>query len=171
MNDSEIEYEYFKPRPKKMKVGIEKAKDLSPEAAYETAVVYLNMKMYSRGDLLERLKKKGFAASDIDTALHRLEQEGLVDDKKYAEIYLQNMIEYKTYGYYGIRIKLLQKKLDKPLIDQLLRDLLTPEVERTIVLKLLAKSANAQKSKEQLIQSMRQKGFRTDVILKAFDSQ
>ena len=134
--------------------------------AYEQALKYLNMKGHSRQDLAFKLKRKGFEEAEITATLMQLEQEGLINDTAYAEIYLRNLIEYRSFGYYGIKAKLLQKRLDKSLIEELMNKMLPEEVEEAIASRFIERPVNKTRERKSLMQAMRQKGFRTSVLLK-----
>ena len=133
-------------------------------SAYDEAMKYLNMKMYSRGDLEERLLRKKYSETDVKEALDELARIGLIDDRKYAEIYLRNLMEYKHFGYYGIRNKLLQKKLEKALVDPLLEENLTVTAEKEIAKRFVEKPVNSKRPKKSLMQALKNKGFRIEVI-------
>ncbi|OGE84807.1 MAG: hypothetical protein A3J48_01165 [Candidatus Doudnabacteria bacterium RIFCSPHIGHO2_02_FULL_46_11] len=141
-----------------------KQKQLS---AYDQAVKYLGVKMYARADLAYKLSAKGYKPTEIEETLLILEQDGFINDQKYAEIYLRNLMDYRSFGYYGIRSKLLQKRLDKNLIDSLLKQNLNERQEAEIALRFSKKPANSGRTKESIIQSLRQRGFRTTAILRA----
>ena len=132
---------------------------------YEQALKYLNIKMYSEADLTLRLSRKGYDTAEIDGVIADLKRSGAIDDRKYAEIYIQNLIDYRTFGYYGVRNKLIQKRLPKNLVDSLLKRFLNDEVESGIAQKFLERAVNKSRSKESLIRAMKQKGYRTSVIL------
>ena len=135
-------------------------------SAYEIGLRKLADKPHSIGDLAEKLKRKGYDQSEIESAITQLQEEGLLDDRSYAENYIQNLISYRTFGYFGIRNKLLLKRIDKNLADELVQEMVTPKVEREIAQKFIEKPLNQRRSKQSLVQAMRQKGYRTDIIIK-----
>lgn len=137
---------------------------------YDQAIRYLSLKMHSKEDLAAKLANKGYERSQIDQILGQLEEEGLINDEKYAQIFLQNLIEYRSFGYYGIRNKLVLKRLNKELVDRLLESSLDEEAELAIGRKFLAKSINKKRSQSSLASALRQKGFRTSVIIKLLKS-
>ena len=59
-----------------------------PVATREAALKMLERVRRTRGDLAQRLRDKGFAASAIEPVLDRLAEVGLVDDAEYARAYL-----------------------------------------------------------------------------------
>ena len=59
--------------------------DLTPdEKAYEAALTLLDFHARSRKELEERLARKKFSAEAVEYAIGKLEQNGLVNDEKYA---------------------------------------------------------------------------------------
>ena len=135
-------------------------------SAYEQALKYLGLKMYSSGDLLFRLTNKGYENSEIEKALVQLEREGFVSDKSYARIYLENLMNYRSFGFYGARVKLLQKRLDKGLVDRVLKDFFSEEAEEEIANRFIKKPSNGRRSRQSLVSALKRKGFRTSVIFK-----
>ena len=133
---------------------------------YDQALKYLNIKLYSYAELKERLLRKGYDSEEVREVLDQLVAEGLINDRLYAETFLRNLISYRGFGYYGIRNKLIQKKLDRGLVDQLLKKSVTSSVEEDLALRFLKKPVNAGRSKESLISALKTKGFRTDAIIK-----
>src|SRR3990167_7383475 len=96
---------------------------------YDQALKYLNIKLYSYAELKERLIRKGYDSEEVREVLDQLVAEGLINDRLYAETFLRNLISYRGFGYYGIRNKLIQKKLDRGMVDQLLKKSVTSSVE------------------------------------------
>lgn len=136
------------------------AKVLLP--VYDQALRYLNAKMYSEADLAYKLKNKGYSEAEIREVVDQLKQENFLDDARYGDVYFQNLVEYRNFGFYGIKLKLIQKRLPKPLVEKIMRRL-SIDAEYTIGKKFAAKS---KKTSEQLASSLKQKGFRTEVIIK-----
>lgn len=130
---------------------------------YDQALKYLDAKMYSEADLAWKLKNKGYSGNEIKEVTERLKEENFLNDARYGDIYFQNLVEYRTFGYYGIKLKLIQKRLPKSLVEKIMRRLDT-DTELVIGERLLGKSRK--KTKESLINSLKQKGFRIDAILK-----
>src|SRR4051812_21850456 len=90
--------------------------------AYNQAVVYLSAKMYTVGELSQKLTKKGFTQAAIVAAMRRLESLDFVNDQRYAEIFVENLKRYKTFGYYGIKQKLLVKKVPTDILQAALEE-------------------------------------------------
>ena len=134
-------------------------------SAHEAALKYLGLKMYSRLDLKQRLLAKKYDPAEVEGVLNELAEIGLLNDELYAETYLNNLIAYRSFGYYGIRAKLMQKKIDRALVDRILKKRLDIETEQKIARRFLAKSAKAGRPRQALMRALAQKGFRTQVIV------
>lgn len=88
--------------------------------AYNTCLWHLERSDKTSGQLQEKLQRKGFTSTYITPTLKKLEEEGYVDDTKYAEKYIDSKLGQK--GMSVIRMELLQKGVDK--------DIITHTVER-----------------------------------------
>ncbi|MDQ3018401.1 MAG: RecX family transcriptional regulator [bacterium] len=108
---------------------LKKAKPLKKpgdsEHAYNYALFLLNLKLRTDPDV-------------IDTTVDKLFQERLIDDDRYAEIYIENMKSYKQYGFFQMKKKLMEKLLPQRLIESKLAELVTVEDERVIAERYLA---------------------------------
>ena len=66
-----------------------------------------------------QMQIKGFSASDIDFELDFLEKEGLQSDKRFAECYAR-FRGAKGFGPHRIKRELIQKKVNKDVIDEVM---------------------------------------------------
>jgi len=60
----------------------------APRSAREDALRLLDRQRYTRRDLARRLRDKGHAPAEIEPALDRLDEVGLVDDAEYARAFI-----------------------------------------------------------------------------------
>lgn len=157
------------------------------EKAYEYAVFLLSLRLRSMGELRGKMEQRGYSAPIIDAVVEQLRGQRYLDDERYAEIYLENLKAYRNIGYYGIKKKLLAKKLPTELIDRMLNTHLTVTDELAIARRLLKKEGyepgkidaepeevhykafgNSEESKDEQkkAQRLKARGFRGDVIAK-----
>jgi regulatory protein len=84
------------------------------------AMNYLARREHSRRELAFKLTVKGeFDQSEIEKTLDELEQDNLLSDERYAEAYCRSRIG-KGYGPVKIRVELLERGIDKALIERTL---------------------------------------------------
>jgi SOS response regulatory protein OraA/RecX len=110
-----------------------------------------------------------------------------LDDERYAQVFLENLKVYKNLGYYGIKKKLMMKKLPIEVITKILDEGLSIQDELKIAKRFLKKegivakasgdeesSENSyntfdeekSKQKQKLSAKLKSRGFRGDVIAK-----
>lgn len=144
----------------------------SQQAAYDYAIFLLSDRLRTSGELSEKLKLKGFETEVINKLIQDLTKSKYLDDNRFAEIFLDNLKKYKNFGFYGIKKKLLEKRLPNSIIESILSAGLSLEDEIKIAKRFLnsQKISIANKSstleKQKLAQKLKGRGFRGEVISK-----
>ena len=153
------------------------------EKAYEYAVYLLSLSLRTGGELEKKLQEKGYIEATIHTVLKEFKEARYVDDARYAEVYLENLKKYKTFGYYGIKKKLMEKRLPQNIIERVLAQGLGEDEEMKIAKRFLKKYEAVsfhktkktlpgseedakQEAKQKLAQKLRARGFNSSVISK-----
>jgi len=139
------------------------------ERAYNYAIYLLGLKLRTEGELREKMRLKKYNAEVVDSVIKILYENNYLDDSRYAEVYLENLKKYKNFGFYGIKKKLMEKRLPLVIIERVLADGLAVDEEIKIAQKLIKKLGTAtktQEEKQKLAQKLRARGFRNDVIAK-----
>ena len=131
-------------------------------SAEQYATFLLSSRMLSSGQIREKLKNKGYQKTDIETVVKNFESFKYLDDEQFAQIYFENLKKYKNFGYFGIKKKLIERKLRAELIEDVLGTLTISE-EKKIAQRLLEKSAGS-KTFEQKFRMLQSRGFRGEVI-------
>lgn len=110
----------------KLKVGQEisadriealKKRDLS-ERCYHAAAHYLSFRPRSQSEVKERLIKRGFDPSSIQTAISRLKEQGLLDDEAFARFWVDNRARFGPRSRWLIGRELKQKGVSSEAIDR-----------------------------------------------------
>jgi regulatory protein len=128
---------------------------------YNYALFLLSLRSLTQGQLEERMFRRGYETNEITEVISRLAELKYLDDRQFAQIYLENLKKYKQIGYYGVKKKMLEKKIPLRIIDKALLDY-TPAEEKKVAKTLLTKYTK--KTAEQKLRALRSKGFRSDVI-------
>ena len=138
------------------------------EKAYEYAMYLLNLQLRTSGELEMKMKDKGYLPDVINKVIEELKASRYVDDLRYAEIYLENLKKYKTFGFYGIKKKLMEKRLPSSIIEKVLSEGLSEEEEIKIAVRFL-KKYQIQNTKyeelQKLAQKLKSRGFRGSTIV------
>lgn len=164
-------------RSDKVKINFvfKKAKPLKKpddtEHAYNYALFLLDLRLRTEGEMRDKMQQRGYYPEVIDKIINQLIEEKLIDDNRYAEIYIDNMLSYKQYGYYMMKKKLVLKKLPKDLIENYLNDLVTEEEEKKVAKRYVEKefgtTAEIKKlpyeEKQKIMRRLLSRGFRVNV--------
>ena len=154
------------------------AKDVnSYDDAYKYAVRLLELQFRSEGELRQKLEQKAYATAVIDQTLQKLMEAGFINDQRLIESVIRGYKEYKLYGFNQVKVKLIQRRFAKSLIEQALQDHFTLEDELIVARKLLEKlrgrvrADSEQVVQQKLIQRLQSHGFRSQVLFKALKGE
>lgn len=139
--------------------------------AQRVAYKYLSYKNRTSKELIHRLKKSQISPSIIDKVLVSLTKQGLIDDKNYTKIFIENKKSVKPIGTKLIKRKLKEKGIDDKIINEHLSKIY-PETEEAIAAKQVLlkylktlKEVNTHKKKQKCFRYLSSKGFDTEIIM------
>ena len=145
-------------------------KDLTNQL-YSRAAAYCSTAERCRTEVVEKLKawdKEGEA--DASQIIERLEQEGFLDEQRYAQAFANDKMRFQGWGKLKIRAALAQKRLSSRAIHEAL-DGLDEEIYRQTLLKLaekkrreLRKEPDEQVLRQKLSRFLAGRGFSLDEI-------
>ena len=104
----------------------EKIKELSEEddseVAYQKALRLLNQRPRTENEIRQRLQKYGFTTDQIDITLQKLREGGLVADRRFAQMWIENRNEFHPRSQRLMRLELKQKgvaveEIEKALVN------------------------------------------------------
>ena len=101
------------------KIETLKAQD-AVEVAFQRAVKFLNHRPRSESEVVARLRKQNTDESIIEEVLSRLRRGGLVDDRKFAQAWVENRAEFRPRSIYALRVELRQKGVAEEVIEEAL---------------------------------------------------
>ena len=109
------------------------------EKAYEYAVFLLSLKLRTIGELVEKMQKRGYVEIVVEKTIEQLKAQKYLNDRQYAEVFLENLKAYRNLGFYGIKKKFMEKKIPSAIIESILEEGFTLSDEEKIARRLLAK--------------------------------
>lgn len=118
----------------------------------------LSKKDYFEKELTEKLRKKGFKEEDIKEVVEDLKQQGLINDEKLKERYKELSIN-RGESFAKLKNKLYQKGITDINISE--------EEELQAALNLLKRSFKKEKTYENVVKFLKNRGFRYIVIKEA----
>lgn len=104
------------------KIGRLQAQDAF-ETAYQQALRLLKDRPRSSNDIRRRLEKKAVSPLMIEQVLERLQHNGLVDDPRFAQDWIENRNEFRPRSRRVLALELRQRGLDDQVIEQALQGL------------------------------------------------
>ena len=96
--------------------GRRKAKN--PKSCHERALGLLTVRMRSRRELQDRLRRAGFEADEVEDVLERLERVGLIDDERFAEEFASHAVAHRSSGRRAIASALYAKGVSRETIER-----------------------------------------------------
>ena len=138
----------------------------------------LKTRLRSRFELQQAMKQKGISSSDQDEVLQKLENARLVDDAYFARAWIHTRDRLKPRGASVLRMELLQKGIDKTLLEEALKEraeeALDPDLEQPSELDLarrlvkgrerLYSNLSPEARNSRLSAYLQRRGFSYDVI-------
>jgi regulatory protein len=91
-----------------------------PQAVLDAAARFLEVRPRSIAEVRRRLTGAGYQADLVDGAIERLLELGMLDDRAFAEAWLASRDRARPRGERALRQELIQKGIERPLVDELL---------------------------------------------------
>lgn len=144
----------------------------STEHGYAYAVFLLGLRLRTFGEVVSKMQQRGYTERVIAEVTQKLLSQRYINDEQFVEIMLENFKQFKTYGYFAIKQKLLLKKLPKDLVEAMLEASFTVLEESAIAQKYMTKEklsiSGDFKLRQKLAYKLSQRGFRSEVISAIF---
>ncbi len=143
--------------------------------AWESALRLLNYRERSIKELEGRLREKHYSPSSIDAVIKRLLELDLLDDRKFARLWVRSRIQFKPRSAWLISRELREKGIEEEVIQEVIEEEFTPEQEQAAVMGLAEKQARRYrgedpgKAREKLFAYLARRGFSPDMIWKCLD--
>lgn len=115
---------------------------------------------HSRRELYDKLRRD-YDESVCEQTVARLQELGLIDDRRYAERYAADLVHLRHLSVRGVREKLYHKGIDRDLIDEVTDTLDIDESAqlRAIIEKKYARSLSDEKGVRRTVAALTRMGF------------
>lgn len=142
--------------------------------AWQYALFLLNLSMRTVSEVEEKMLNRGYDKGVITQVINNLKEEKFLDDSNYAEVFINSMKNYKTWGRFMMKKKMYEKKLPKDLIEEKLEELVTEKDEKEIAKRFLQRlfpDLNEIKEleyseKQKVMRKLMSRGFGFEVVSK-----
>lgn len=99
---------------------MKKQHPLSPEEIYSRAAARCAAREYCRSEWRERMMRAGLTAEEAEKQIDRLEDEGFIDEKRYALAFVHDKTCYDRWGRLKTRQALRMKGIPTTVADEAL---------------------------------------------------
>ena len=118
---------------------------MTPPSAYNYALNLLGARPYSSSALYRKLIQKQYSAADANDAIRRLVDNGILDDKKYAEQYARSKILTTGVSKRRLQQDLYRKGIKGDIATNAIANVLEQEeIDPAVVIERVAKKKLAQ---------------------------
>lgn len=107
--------------------------------AQEKALYLLEYRNYSKRELTEKIARTAASREAAQAAAGRMEELGLVDDRRFAQDYARELFSRKGYGARRAAQELRRKGLDQELVQELVEKYGSPEQSGENIRRVLEK--------------------------------
>ena len=141
-------------------------KDNKDKEAYYVSLKYLNIKMRSKKEIREYLKKKGFI--NIDKTIKELEDKSLINDEVYTKVFIDDNLRLTLDGKEKFRNKLDKLGIDQYIIskylDSISNDIWLDRLDKLINKKINILKGSGISKKNKLFNYLLTNGYSIDMI-------
>jgi regulatory protein len=136
------------------------------EIAYQRALRFLSYRPRSEKEVVDNLRKHETPEPVVEEIVERLKQNGVVDDVKFARLWLDNRSEFRPRGSFALRSELRQKGIGDAIIEASLEEIdeldLALRAGRKKAAKLI--SGDEREFKQKLYGFLSRRGFHYEII-------
>ncbi len=149
----------------------EQDKSLSQAKAYAYRLV--SRKSYTKKEISEKLKNKGFISPVRVEVLDELAGYNYLNDLEFARLWIKSRMHLKPKGERALRLELLKKGIKKELINQALDEVLKDYNQEELVLSLARRRIEklnldlSLKTRRRIFSYLARRGFSSSIILKS----
>ena len=137
---------------------------------------YLNRKTLNRKVCVKNRKtgeyqareKQGYDKSLIPLVLQRLDERGYIDDRRFAELWIENRNTAKGISTKKLRTELLQKGISQQIVDEVLETGYRNDADE--LQKIIVRKANRYPDRQKFIQYLVRQGFNYSDVVDAISS-
>jgi len=132
----------------------------------QIAYAYLSYKSRSKKEVYQKLKSKKISDKIIEDIINLLTEQKYINDLNYSKLYLENKLSNKPIGKRLLKLKLMEKGIDKETTEKVIEESFNEETELESARKLLEKYSRKLKNKDAF--DVRKKSFKY-LVSRGFD--
>ena len=119
----------------------------------------LSKRFYTKKEIVDKLKMKKYEPEIISEVVKEFEEEGFLNDKRYARAYAADSVNFKSAGKRFVQMKLLQKGVEKDIIEGALEYAYKDTDEFKLAYELAERRYKNYRKKDKVKEAKRMQGF------------
>lgn len=134
------------------------------------ALNLLSYRWRSECEIRNSMNTKGYSQDTIDNTIKFLKEQELIDDRRFAESFIKDKINFRDWGSYRLKQELFSKGVSKNIVDEVIEKYCDDEFERAM--NLASKKIKSYKNDDKnaiyrkLGGYLQRKGYSYDVVSK-----
>ena len=135
--------------------------DIGSRYAFISGLRMLSYGDNSRRELTRKLVSKGHKPEYAEAALNKLEEYGYINDLRYAQYMVDRLSQTKKMSKRGIRSELLQKGVNRDIVEQILEETEFDPVEdiTALIQKKYVRYLDSEKGIKKIISALQRLGY------------
>jgi regulatory protein len=114
-------------------MGIRNTPKLDEKSLWEYALRVLSQRAYSAGDIKQKLFKRAQSAQDLSAVLAKLQEYGLVDDRRYSEAFASARLQNDGFGRFRVLNDLRRKRVAPGVAEKAVNQAFTGTDEQQLI--------------------------------------
>lgn len=151
---------------------------LSPDRSYQYALRLLTGRDYTTVRVRQKLASREVAEGDLEAVILRLQREGWLDDRRYAERFAESALSSGRYYGTRLRLEMHRRGFTPDVVNEILAPLLAESDEISEVRSAAERrypgfsySAASDRDKRRVVGFLQRRGFGFSAIMRALRSE
>jgi regulatory protein len=146
-------------------------KDDQSENAKQAAITFIEYRPRSISEVRQRLHKKGYDDDTIEKALSRLQEINLLNDVEFTNYWVEQRQTFKPRSQMALRQELLQKGVDRTIIDEIISDIDEEAAAKRAAEKQMNRWRNLpeEQFKQKAMAYLQRRGFQYMIVKETID--
>lgn len=146
---------------------------MDKETALKKMLHYCNYQDRCKKEIYDKLKSFELDDADKNFIIDFLQDEGFINDERYCRLYVKSKLNIKKWGVNKIKMSLINKGVDKEIIDNVLSEIDEDLYKEELVNLLKNKKINEAdpyKRKAKLVRYAVSKGYSLSDVLEVYET-
>ncbi|MBQ2873200.1 MAG: RecX family transcriptional regulator [Bacilli bacterium] len=143
--------------------------DNDKEDMYNKCIKYISVRIRSRYEIIEYLRRKETDNIEVENILERLEKNDLIDDDKFAKAFIHDKLMFSTMGPYRIQEELKKHKINSSIISKYINDIDEEIIDNKInkqITKLMKSNRKKQNLRNKIYTNLLSLGYSNEMIIR-----